>query len=47
MTNGGNFDEEAAIGNYWTDTISLLYRILLIWTQSGGAHDPGVRDRVC
>ena len=27
--------------------VSLLYRILLIWTQSGGAHDPGVRDRVC
>src|SRR5271166_387089 len=25
---------------------SLLYRILLIWTQSGGGHDPGVRDRV-
>ena len=27
--------------------VSLLYRALLIWTQSGGAHDPGVRDRVC
>ena len=26
---------------------TLLCRILLIWTQSGGAHDPGVRDRVC
>ena len=25
----------------------LLCRVLLIWTQSGGAHDPGVRDRVC
>jgi hypothetical protein len=26
---------------------SLLYRVLLIWAQSGGAHDPGVWDRVC
>ena len=26
---------------------TLLYRALLIWTQSGGAHDPGVRGRVC
>src|ERR1700758_3672673 len=26
---------------------SLLYRTLLIWPQSGGAHDPGVRGRVC
>ncbi len=30
-----------------TIMVSLLYRILLIWTQSGGTHDPGVRDRVC
>ncbi len=27
--------------------VSLLCRILLVWTQSGGAHYPGVRDRVC
>ena len=25
---------------------TLLYRVLLIWTQSGSAHDPGVRDGV-